>query len=337
MSRDISDIVIDIHIPNKSRLSLKSPKSKWKTLSHHVQDISHWKNNEATTQCFSGKASFRYVKENGDIHSRGETININQKNTISQMIFGDNVSQFCLRLSHTKIKYIFTILNIFISIFGLLILLNFIPKYTSRYIGLLWMIIPTHVFFVSNRLVMKRMWKRSFLPWMQVYLSSLETWAFCDLCNWDERVYIIGPPLILSQLTIINYDSVYFKKKNKNIIIFHIITALLWKASLLIGIRFNYFPNINRKQILLLKTKPNNLYLDNLSLYVSKSMSMMLFLFGQLYFRFKHKDKAYAIRTNYTIKTNKEWISLNRKNRIYKKNKLQENVETTKLFLKNKK
>ena len=69
----------------------------------------------------------------------------------------------------------------------------------------------------------------------------------------------------------------------------------------------------------------------------SKTMSMMVVLVGQLYFRFKHKDKTYAIRTNYTIKTNKEWNELNRKNRITKKKTLKNDVDKTISFLKNKK
>jgi hypothetical protein len=56
---------------------------------------------------------------------------------------------------------------------------------------------------------------------------------------------------------------------------------------------------------------------------------MIVFLCGQLYFRFKHRDKAYAIRTNYTIRSNKEWMKLNRNNRIQKKKSLVENVQTT--------
>lgn len=337
MSSDISDVIIDIKPNKKSRLSLKSPKSKWKTLSHHVQDVSHWKNNEATTQCFSGKASFRYLDKNGEIKTRGETINIDQKNTISQIIFGNECSQCCLKFGHRKTKFITCFLNIIVSLISLFILCDYIPKIYSIYIGLLWILIPIHYFLMANRLVMKRMWKRSFLPWMQVYISLLETWAFCDLCSWDERIWIVGPPLILSQLTIINYDAVYFTRKNKKIIIIHTLTALIWKMLLLFGVRFNYFNDIKYRKVLLIRTNPTFLYLDNLSLYVSKTCSMMLFLVGQLYFRFKHKDKAYAIRTNYTIKTNKEWMKLNRKNRIKKKETLETNVKKTRNFLDNKK
>ena len=41
-------------------------------------------------------------------------------------------------------------------------------------------------------------------------MSLLETWAFCDLCNWDERILIAAPPMLLNQIMIINSDAVYF-------------------------------------------------------------------------------------------------------------------------------
>ena len=52
MSVDTKEIKININPLKKTRLSMKSPKSRWKTVSHHVQDISHWKNNETKlTRC----------------------------------------------------------------------------------------------------------------------------------------------------------------------------------------------------------------------------------------------------------------------------------------------
>ena len=88
--------------------------------------------------------------------------------------------------------------------------------------------------------------------------------------------------MLLSQLSITNYDAVYFRRENKIIITIHIIFALIWKSLIFLGMRFNYFENIHVDKIVLLKTGSNDLYLDNLSLYASKTTSMMMFLFGQL-------------------------------------------------------
>ena len=326
----MSNIAIDdININIKSNNKIISPKSKWKLVSHKVQDVSHWKNNETTTQCYTAKASFRILLDEEKIESRGECINIDQKETLAKYIFNDNISQCCLKISHSKYKFLICFLNIFKCIFSLFILTGFIDVQYSMLIGIIWLFIPLHVFFISNRLILRRMWKKSFLPWIQLYIAMGETLALCSLCNWDIRMWIIGPPVLLSQITIINYDAVYFKPDDKKYVIIYVLASLMWKILLLGGVRLNYFTNLNVQEIVLLQTKPHNVYLNNISLYASKTSSMIIFLCGQLYFRFKHRDKAYAIRTNYTIRSNKEWMKLNRNNRIQKKKSLVENVQTT--------
>jgi hypothetical protein len=311
-----------------------SPKSKWKIVSHKVQDVSHWKHNETTTQCYTAKASFRILLNNEKIESRGECINIDQRETLIKKISNEKISQICLKISHSKYKFFICILNILKCILSLFILTGYIDTKYSIIIGIIWLFIPIHVFLISNRLILKRMWGKSFLPWIQLYIAMGETLALCSLCNWDIRMWIIGPPLLLSQITIINYDAVYFKPKDKKYVIIYVLSSLMWKILLFGGVRLNFFTNLNVHEIVLLQTKPHNVYLNNISLYASKTSSMIVFLCGQLYFRFKHRDKAYAIRTNYTIRSNKEWMELNRNNRIQKKKSLVENVKTTKKILK---
>ncbi len=327
---DISDILLDTRVTRTaSSVSLQSPKTQWHLVSHKVQDVSHWKNNELTTQCFTGRASFQVLLPNGEIHSRGECLNINQKDTLARTIFGEKFSKCCLKLSHEKYKYFISFLNIVKCIWTLLVLNGFFNLNHVYFISILWLFIPIHVLMIANTSVLKRVWFKSFLPWMQLYVSLIETYSFCSLCNWDLRTLMVGPPMLLSQLSIINYDAVYFRRENKIIITIHIIFALVWKMLILLGMRFNYFENIYVSKMVLLKSGSNDLYLDNLSLYASKTTSMMMFLCGQLFFRCRHKDKAYAIRTNYTIRSNKEWMDLNRKNRIQKKKTLKDNVENT--------
>ena len=327
---DISEILLDTReIRTDSTLSLRSPKSKWKLVSHKVQDVSHWKNNELTTQCFTGRASFQVLQPGGKIKSRGECLNINQKNTLARKYFGENFSKSCLKLSHERYKYLISFLNIIKCVLTLLVLNGYFNLNHVYYISILWLFIPIHVLMIANVSILKRVWLKSFLPWMHLYVALIETYSFCSLCNWDLRTLMVGPPMLLSQLSITNYDAVYFRRENKIIITIHIIFALIWKMSILLGMRFNYFENIYVNKIVLLKTGTNNLYLDNLSLYASKTTSMMMFLFGQLVFRCRHPDKAYSIRTNYTIRSNKEWMDLNRKNRIQKKKTLKDNVENT--------
>ena len=60
---------------------------------------------------------------------------------------------------------------------------------------------------------------------------------------------------------------------------------------------------------------------------------MIVLLLGQIIFRYRHPDQAYALRTNYTIKSNREWNELNRVNRIKKKSILKDSVIKTRHVL----
>jgi hypothetical protein len=82
-------------------------------------------------------------------------------------------------------------------------------------------------------------------------------------------------------------------------------------------------------------TIPENqeFYLNNISVYAGKTSSMIVLLMGQIIFRYRHPEQAYALRTHYTVKSNREWNELNRNNRIQKKDSLKYHVEETRDFL----
>jgi hypothetical protein len=79
--------------------------------------------------------------------------------------------------------------------------------------------------------------------------------------------------------------------------------------------------------------KPITISLTNISVFTGKSFSMIFLLLGQIYFRTKNIEQVYSLRTHYTIKPNKEWNLLNRKNRISKNNSLRDDVIKTKDIL----
>jgi len=60
---------------------------------------------------------------------------------------------------------------------------------------------------------------------------------------------------------------------------------------------------------------------------------MIVLLMGQIIFRYRHPEQAYALRTHYTLKSNREWNQLNRNNRIQKKESVKYHVEETRDFL----
>ena len=68
----------------KQKTPEKSPKYFWRKASHHIQEISHWKNSESTTRAFTAKASYRILLPNDQVKIRGECINIDQNDTIAK-------------------------------------------------------------------------------------------------------------------------------------------------------------------------------------------------------------------------------------------------------------
>ena len=62
----------------------------------------------------------------------------------------------------------------------------------------MWMLLPLQILLVANTNMMWRIWRKSMSPYLQVYVSFLETWAFCDLCNWDARIMVAAPPMLLN-------------------------------------------------------------------------------------------------------------------------------------------
>ena len=103
---------------------------------------------------------------------------------------------------------------------------------------------------------------------------------------------------------------------------------------MLLGLRFNYFPNMHSRNMFIITIEDSHpIYFNNVSLYISKTLSMTIFLVGSIFFKLKHPQRAYALRTHYTIKTNREWNEINRQIRVQKKQKLTKNVKNTRRYL----
>ena len=318
---------------NKNKQNKKNNKKLWIKASHSVQDISHWKNSESSAREFTAKASYRILMPDNNIKIRGECINIDRNETVSKIICGEKMSNFLLFLSHNNYKYINIIFNILGFLIGIMILLNILPSYLSYPIGIFWILLPIQIFLTANRNIIWRIWRKSIVPYLQLYMSLTETWAFCDLCAWDERIMIVGTPMLLNQVMIINSDAVYFTKKDKHMILIQAFISILWKLILLFCLRFGYFDNMHPRKMITLMIAPQEFYLNNISVYASKTTSMIILLTGQIIFRIRHPEQAYSLRTHYTIRSNREWNNMNRKNRIQRKKTLKSDVTYTRDFL----
>ena len=308
---------------------------RWKQASHKVQSVSHWKNEESTTSAYTAKASYNITIHQHKTESKGQCIDINQKKTVIEKCFGEKTSVFCLKYSvNKKTKYIPIIINLFFYVIGFFLLCSDNSVHSINFTGLIWLIVPIQNLLIANRDILWRIWRKSMLPYIQLYLSVIETYSFCDLCNWDNRICIIAPPLLFNQILIINSDAVFFKKENKKIIIIQILASIFWKFCFVIALRIGVFQNLNPKDMFIIMINPITVSLSNITVFSSKTFSMIFLLMGQIYFRTKNIEQLYSLRTHYTVKSNKEWNILNRQNRIKKSQSLECDVFKVRKVLK---
>ena len=316
-------------------------KNRWKTSISKLHKVNYWKDTELPSSKYTALASYSQIIK-GKLVSKGKCINIDSKETIANKICFKRVSNNISKLTNSRFVYSILFFNI-IGIFCILsALFNYNHKHISIIGAIFWIIIPLILLLDSNVKILRRIWCQSFRPWIHFYSSLLETIAFCDLCGWDFRSFVIFPAFLFNQINIINSDAVYFKLDNcnKKIPLIQIILSILWKLFILFCLRFDYFYNIKPRNMIILTSNNNStdntiFYLNNASLFFTKSMALSLFLIGQIYFKCKYSNKVYSLHTHYIIKKNSEWNLINRKERILKKNSLNEELKSMKKLVKN--
>tara|TARA_B100001063_G_scaffold239416_1_gene262939 strand:- start:925 stop:1872 length:948 start_codon:yes stop_codon:yes gene_type:complete len=309
--------------------------SKWKEASHKIQNVSHWKNNESTTSAYTAKAAYDIYTSYNIREVKGQCIDIDQKKTVIELFCGEKTSIFCLKYSvNYCTKFMPIIINLFFYLLGYFLLCNEKSISNVNLIGLVWLIVPIQNLLIANRDILWRIWRKSMLPYIQLYLSLIETYAFCDLCNWDNRICLVAPPLLFNQILIINSDAVFFKKENKKIIIIQILVSVFWKFCFMFALRFGQFENLYPSDMFIIMINPITVSLTNITVFTGKTFSMIFLLLGQIYFRTKNIEQLYSLRTHYTVKPNKVWNELNRKNRISRHESLENDVFKTKEILK---
>ena len=339
-------------------------REKWKNSVEKLKNVNFWKDTELPSNKYTAMASFTEIINN-NINEKGKCLNIDSNNTIASYICYPVISKSISYFTFSNWMYSILLFNLVGILCILYILFDYIHKSISILGALFWIIIPIILFLDSNITILKRIWLKTFRPWIHLYSSLLETIAFCDICGWDARTFIIFPAMLFNQINIINSDAVYFKLKSKYIPLIQIIMSICWKFIMIYCLRFNYFKNIYPRNMLVLSSTSNYntsnynttnynttnynttnynstnynstetiFYLNNVSLFFTKSMSLFLILCGQAYFKIKHLNKLYFLHTNYTIKKNKEWNELTRMERIYKKESLNNQVNSIKKKIK---
>ena len=327
--------MITLNIPSPRKKKSKKPPAKelWTRASHSYRMLVTGRIVRAQQENLRPKPHLEcYRKITLYIHEENVFI-LTVRKTLAKSCRCHKLSEWLLVINHHKYsKFAVPLMNLIMCVLGLLVLFDVLPSGSASYIGLLWFFLPLQNFLTANRNVLYRIWRKSMLPYIQLYVSVTETWAFCDLCNWDTRIYIAAPSMLFNQIMIINSDAVYFRPQNKKIILAQVVVSILWKVICVAALRFGLYPNMTPRIMFTIMTKPN-FFLHNASVYTQKTSSMIALLIGQIIFRVRHPEQAYSMRTNYTVKSNREWNELARKNRIQKKASLKYNVEETREML----
>ena len=302
--------------------------SKWSKARAHITDITHWHRYGEPTTSYTARASFIDVHPNKTVRVRGQLQNIDRRRTVARKFCGDTVAKCCWKFSTeahatscrsctwppcrspftacaTTESRRFTLSLAFSGYFS-----------------------PIHMLMASNVSILHRIWSRSVMPWLQLYLTILETVGFCDLLNWDARTFIVGPPMLLSQFMITVSDAMYFKPGHKNVIILMILGCMLWNCLLLIGVRLHYFPRLVPRDLFTIMTTDDRrvVYINNAALFASKATSVLVCHFGQLWFRCRHPEMMYSLRSHYTLRRNDQWARNEGKFRVSKLRSRQKQV-----------
>ena len=302
--------------------------SKWSKARNHITDITHWHRYGEPTTSYTARASFIDVHPNKTMRVRGQLQNIDRRKTVATKYCGSTVAKCCWKFSHGGTRYVLPVLHIVTMSLAFYSLCYDGEASLYLTLGLLWVILPIHMLMASNVSILHRIWSRSVMPWLQLYLTILETVAFCDLLNWDARTFIVGPPMLLSQFMITVSDAMYFKPSHKNVIIMMILGCMLWNCLLLLGVRLHYFPRLVPRDLFTIMTTDDKrvVYINNAALFVSKATSVLVCHFGQLWFRCRHPEMMYSLRSHYTLRRNDEWARNEGKFRVTKLKKRQKQV-----------
>lgn len=309
---------------------------KWKKAREHISDIAHWERYGEPLTKYTAKSSFAYVKkDNAKLHRRGTVADIDRRRTVARYWFGESVAQKMWKCSHGKYRYLLPLLHILTIMMASLLLMGMLPAASMYAVGVVWFCLPLYMIVTANVAILERIWRRSVMPWLQIYVSMAEAFAFCDLCRWDSRIVIVAPPMFLSQCLITISDATFFKPNQKNIILMMAIACFSWNLFLLVGVRLNMFPNLHVRDMItvMLTDGGSKITINNAVMFSSKCVSVLVCYFGQIWFRCRHPEMMYSLRSHYTIKRNDKWAKEAGTVRIHKLKKRQDDVEKLKAVL----
>ena len=162
---------------------------------------------------------------------------------------------------------------------------------------------------ISNRFLLFRILGRSMTPYVKLFLCAVESYSLCSLLAWRWRCFVSVPLLIGSQLSIFVSDAVFYRNTRYTVAL--LVLFVLYRATLIVCVRYNYFGNLNFAVY-----DYASFQFFNSGTFVSKSISLLLFQCGQLFFYLRYRHRLFSIRTSYTVLSNTKWGELERIQRI---------------------
>lgn len=262
---------------------------------------------------YTAKASYNYPGL-----KQGLVLNIDRRNTLSG------------RFIDTRGSWLFLLSLLFTHVLSAALLTHEPITIFQKILCALSTVLTTtlYCFFivVSNKQLLQRILLRSGIAYVKLYMCFIESVALISLLDWKWRAFCTAP-LFFSQLLIFTSDAVLFHLQKKHTVLL-ILLFLFFRLYIVISVQFEYF-DVKEHEVNVF-----NVRFMNSGTFISKSVSLSLFLCAQLIFHFRHPHSLFSVRTSYTVLQNHEWASLERQRRLERKRTLSSDVKASEAVLK---
>lgn len=289
----------------------------WEVLRQAVHSTNNIANQRAPAYKYSARASYDFESSG---YRQGMCVDIDPKNTVG------------CAMKSKSMQWGF-IVYIYVGVAAACTLLfypahSFLRKVGCCIVGCIAISMPFICILNTNKQLFWRIMCKSMLPWIKLYMCSVETYCLCDLCAWSWRAIAVAPILWSSQLTVFMSDAIYFRRRQRYMIMSLLALFILFRVFLLLGVRFLWFGELTYRTFQFWEINFNNS-----GTMVAKMLSMILFMCGQLIFKIRHPANLYSLKTSYTVLQNKTWNRLERTKRIERKQSHYDDVRSTEIRL----
>ena len=291
----------------------------WKKVKLSIRTISHIAN-DAPAHKYTARASYSFQDR-----QQGLCVDIDRLNTVGMRLFGmrplGKVLQcFLVFMTYTLVMSSLTLIFSPAT--------TTVRKVSCVTIGICSALLPLVFILDANWNLLKRIMFKTFVPYVKLYFVTIEVLCLCDMCGWSWRAAAVAPLLWSSQLLLFVSDAVFFRKPQRTCVYALLLLFVAWRIVLLCGARFAWFGSVKYHVFTIWGVS-----FMNSGTLISKMFGMILFMIGQIIFKFRRPANLYSVRTTYTILENCEWNRLERDKRVLRKSSHLAEVEKAKDIL----